>query len=198
MGQRKTTPANRERILDAAARIVREHGVDNTTLADIADAAQISKGTLYYYYPTKGDLVFDIAERHMRNMTSRIFTWMESNREGQGPKTVLRMVLDTVMHSRSRGRMHLYLIQEAMNENPTLQARFVTEYREWHRLIEKGLARIYGDGEFAAVGRVLLAALDGLVLQRLIGVEGGSSDEVASFFADALSALRAVRTSGAE
>ena len=48
MGQRKTTPANREKIIQAASQLIRERGIDNTTLADIAVAAGISKGTAAY------------------------------------------------------------------------------------------------------------------------------------------------------
>lgn len=184
MGQRKTTPANRQRILDAAARLIRERGIDNTTLADIAEAAGISKGTLYYYYSTKGDLIFDIAERHMNNMTGRIFRWLESSGTDQPARTVFRMVIDTVTHSRSRGQMHLYLVQEALTENRDLRRRFVEEYKRWRSIIEQGLARVYGEqADYAVTARALLATLDGLILQRLIGVEPLSVDEIAGFFA---------------
>ena len=186
MGQRKTTPANRESIIQAASQLIRERGIDNTTLADIARAAEISKGTLYYYYATKGDLIFDIADRHMNRMTERIFRWLERSGTDQPPRTVYRMVLDTVMHSRSRGQMHVYLIQDALTENPSLRKRFVEEYRRWRGIIERGLARLYGEeGEYAIMSRVLLATIDGLVLQRLLGVEQLPIDEIAGFFSEA-------------
>lgn len=183
MGQRKTTAANRERILEISSRLVREHGIEHTTLADIAEAAGISKGTLYYYYPTKGDLVFDIAERHMSNMTNRIFSRLESSGPGQTPRTVFRLVLDTVMRSRSRGEIHVYLLQEALAQNPSLRRRFVEEYRSWRQIIEDGLARVLGPGgEYRVMAQVLLATLDGLILQRLVGVDSIPMDGIARFF----------------
>lgn len=186
MGQRKTTPANREKIIEAASKLIRERGIDNTTLADIAVATGISKGTLYYYYSTKGDLIFDIAERHMDNMTGRIFRWLESSGQDLPPRKVFRMVLDTVMHSRSRGQIHVYLLQDALTENPSLRKRFVVEYRRWREIIEEGLSRIYGEtGEYATMARVLLATIDGLILQRLIGVEQIPIDDIAGFFESA-------------
>ena len=129
MGQRKTTPANREKIIQAASRLIRERGIDNTTLADIAVAAEISKGTLYYYYSTKGDLIFDIADRHMNNLTDRIFRWLESSGTDVPPRRVFRMVMDTVMHSRSRGQMQVYLIPEALTESPSLRRRLVEGFK---------------------------------------------------------------------
>lgn len=183
MGQRKTTPANREKIIQAASRLIRERGIDNTTLADIAVAAGISKGTLYYYYSTKGDLIFDIADRHMNNLTDRIFRWLESSGTDVPPRRVFRMVMDAVMHSRSRGQMHVYLIQEALTENPSLRRRFVEEYKRWRTILEQGLARVYGEsGEYATMARVLLATIDGLILQRLLGVEQLPIDQIAEYF----------------
>lgn len=183
MGQRKTTPANREKIIQAASRLIRERGIDNTTLADIAVAAEISKGTLYYYYSTKGDLIFDIADRHMNNLTDRIFRWLESSGTDVPPRRVFRMVMDAVMHSRSRGQMHVYLIQEALTENPSLRRRFVEEYKRWRSILEQGLSRVYGDsGEYATMARVLLATIDGLILQRLLGVEQLPIDQIAEYF----------------
>ena len=189
MGQRKTTPANRERIIQVAADLIRNNGIDNTTLADIAVAASISKGTLYYYYATKGELIFDVAERHMTNMTNRIFRWLESSGTDVPPRKVFRMVLDTVMHSKSRGVIHIYLLQEALTENPNLRKRFVEEYGRWRELIETGLGRIYRDSaDHSAMANVLLSTIDGLVMQRLIGVERLPMDAIAAFFESAVPA----------
>lgn len=184
MGQRKTTPAHREHILQAASRLIRDRGIANTTLADIAVAAEISKGTLYYYYATKGDLIFDIAERHMSNMTGKIFRWLEASGNDVSARTVFRMVLDTVLHSRSRGQMHVYLLGEALTENPSLRHRFVEEYAKWRDLIRQGAERVLGtEPDRMILAHVLLATIDGLILQRLIGVDSLPIDEIARFFA---------------
>lgn len=193
MGQRKTTPANRERILNVAAKLIRERGIANTTLADISVAAEISKGTLYYYYPTKGDLIFDVAERHMNRMTQKIFAWLESSGREQSPEKIFRMVLDTALRSRSRGQIHVYLIQEALTENPSLRERFVEEYKHWRAIIEKGLIGIYGeDRDYATMSQALLATIDGLILQRLLGVKPLSTEDVARFFSATVKALHSL------
>ena len=187
MGARKTTQANRERIIAVAAKLIIERGVANTTLADISVAANISKGTLYYYYPTKGDLIFDIADRHMNRMTEKIFRWIEESGHGQTPDRVVRMVFDTALHSSTRGHIHLYLIQEALAENPSLKGRFIEAYGRWRRLIEDGLRSIFKkEDEYRVASRVLLAAIDGFLIQRLLGVEQLSFDEVSAFFVASL------------
>src|SRR5512147_1631665 len=52
-----------EHILDAAARLFAEHGFHRTTTKDIAQAADVSEGTLYNYFENKNDLLFSILER---------------------------------------------------------------------------------------------------------------------------------------
>jgi TetR/AcrR family transcriptional regulator, transcriptional repressor for nem operon len=47
----------RERLADAAARVLHEQGVEKTTLADIARAADVPVGNVYYYFKTKDQLV---------------------------------------------------------------------------------------------------------------------------------------------
>jgi AcrR family transcriptional regulator len=50
----------RQEILDVAARIFYEKGYDATSTRDIADAAGLLKGSLYYYVETKEDFLFEI------------------------------------------------------------------------------------------------------------------------------------------
>lgn len=55
---------NRAAILEAALKIFAERGFHATTLEDIAAAAGITKGTIYWYFKTKEALVSAIAERY--------------------------------------------------------------------------------------------------------------------------------------
>lgn len=47
----------RERILDAALRLFRERGFDETTMRDISAAAGVATGAAYYYFRSKEELV---------------------------------------------------------------------------------------------------------------------------------------------
>jgi AcrR family transcriptional regulator len=61
--QRATEEARRNRILDCAAVLFDERGYSGTTTQDIADAAHITKRTLYRYLPSKEDILFEIHSR---------------------------------------------------------------------------------------------------------------------------------------
>ena len=54
-----------ERILEAAARIFVEQGYHGTTTNHVAEAAEVSVGSLYQYFPNKDSLLVGLGERHV-------------------------------------------------------------------------------------------------------------------------------------
>lgn len=63
MGRRERRKREtRDRLADAAARLFAEHGYDAVSVSDVAKAAGVADQTVYNYFPTKPDLVFDLAE----------------------------------------------------------------------------------------------------------------------------------------
>lgn len=53
----------RNRILDTAEEVFRDHGVASTSLADIADAAGVTRGAIYWHFRNKGDLFAAMLDR---------------------------------------------------------------------------------------------------------------------------------------
>lgn len=50
----------KQHIYNIAAELFLKNGYEATTLKDIAEAADVSTGTLYRYYPSKGDFLVEI------------------------------------------------------------------------------------------------------------------------------------------
>ena len=50
----------RQRLLDAAARVFRDKGYAGARLSDIAEAAEMHTPGVYYYFPSKEDLVEEV------------------------------------------------------------------------------------------------------------------------------------------
>lgn len=55
--------ARREEIINAAEKIFFEKGLAQATMDEVAEAAELSKGTLYLYYKSKEDLYLTVAMR---------------------------------------------------------------------------------------------------------------------------------------
>lgn len=63
-------PGKRQRLTAAAARVLHEQGVERTTIADIAHAADVPVGNVYYYFKTKDDLVAAALAEHASSLTA--------------------------------------------------------------------------------------------------------------------------------
>lgn len=58
----------RERILEAAETLFIRNGIDNVNIGNIADAARISRMTLYEYYPNKQEVAWAIFQELLEDM----------------------------------------------------------------------------------------------------------------------------------
>ncbi len=57
-------PETRERLVETARRLFHEHGYTATGIAQILDAADARSGSLYYFFPTKEDLLLAVLEKY--------------------------------------------------------------------------------------------------------------------------------------
>src|SRR5712692_278434 len=60
----------RERLISAAAELLYRQGVQATTLAAIADAADVPPGNVYYYFKTRDDLVRAVVDARAQEIAS--------------------------------------------------------------------------------------------------------------------------------
>jgi AcrR family transcriptional regulator len=68
-GQR---PGKRERLVAAATQLLHQHGVERTTLADIAQAADVPAGNVYYYFKTKDEVIAAVIEAHAQQIRTTL------------------------------------------------------------------------------------------------------------------------------
>jgi AcrR family transcriptional regulator len=65
-------PGKRERLVEAARELVHRQGVARTTLADIAQAADVPLGNIYYYFKTKDDIIGAVLQTHALHIESAL------------------------------------------------------------------------------------------------------------------------------
>ena len=59
-------------ILDKAAQVFAEQGMEKASMSQIATVAQVSKALLYHYYPSKDALIFAIIMGHLEELDAAI------------------------------------------------------------------------------------------------------------------------------
>ena len=65
--------AMRHGILDAAMQVYVKKGYHAATIADVAKAAGLGKGTLYLYFKNKEAIAISMVERHFKGLEDRFF-----------------------------------------------------------------------------------------------------------------------------
>jgi AcrR family transcriptional regulator len=62
--------ARRQLVLDKAAALFAEQGFENTTITDIAEAANLRKPSLYHYFPSKHSILLAVLTEGMNEIWS--------------------------------------------------------------------------------------------------------------------------------
>src|ERR1700726_3716145 len=65
MAMRKPQTDRRARLIETAMKLAHRNGFRETTLADIAEAAHVPVGNVYYYFKTKEELGEAVVERRL-------------------------------------------------------------------------------------------------------------------------------------
>jgi AcrR family transcriptional regulator len=66
--ERMSTEERREQLLASGARLLGARPYDEVSIEEIAEAAEVSKGLLYHYFPTKKEFVLAALERGQREL----------------------------------------------------------------------------------------------------------------------------------
>jgi len=89
----------REEIVAAAEKVFFGKGLDLSTMDDIAEEAELSKGTLYLYFKSKEELQMAVARKSIRIL--RAITLKATEGEGNALEKLGRMGRATIEFSRS-------------------------------------------------------------------------------------------------
>jgi AcrR family transcriptional regulator len=126
----------RLRISDIATGLFLERGFDAVTIAEIAEAADVSVNTVYNYFPAKEDLFFDREEE----VIDRPSRFVRERQPGQSAADAVLGRLRSDIEDRSvySGMMEGYdKFMRCIHEAPSLLARLmVLQYRTAERLTE--------------------------------------------------------------
>lgn len=174
----KKQAVKKQQIIEAGTRMIVQKGIEKTSLADIAEEAGISKGSLYYYYASKNELIFDITDAHINQISDNLFAIIEDSKGNMNWQELLKILFERILDADTRGRLHLYLIQQALNDNEDLKNRFRKKYQEWKQMIIDGFSMLEPKiSSHDVLAALIIAALDGFLIQSLLELETITADE---------------------
>lgn len=94
--ERRDAAKNRQRILDTAVKLFEKHGVEQVSMNQIANEANVGSGTLYRRYRNKSELCLDLIKDNVDLLFNDIHEYLEQNHSdppSQRLKEVLRLFI---------------------------------------------------------------------------------------------------------
>ncbi|CAM2770818.1 TetR/AcrR family transcriptional regulator [Mycobacterium intermedium] len=92
--------AAQTRILDAALKLIAEHGVGGTSLQMIADAVGVTKAAVYHQFKTKEQIVVALTERELGGLEEALEAAEAHDNFPQAREVLLRRVIDMAIERR--------------------------------------------------------------------------------------------------
>ncbi len=169
----------RERILEAAISVFARKGTAKTKTADIAESAQIGKGTIYEYFDSKEELTSaafnyvikkaenDVATRlsSIEDPWDRFVSYLRAWKDIlQGDfKDYMEIMLDFWAEGiRTKNNISLFSLEKIYDENRAVLKRILDECVTQERIYPV---------DTHVVASIILGALDGLMIQWIVQPE---------------------------
>lgn len=177
----------KEKIQEATVGLLQTKVLADISLADIAAAAGISKGTLYYHYKTKNEVFLDITQHFLDGQWADLILWTENKEKDTSLNRLVRYVAERDIASAG---LRIQLLAEAQMGNETLQTGLSTLYRNFHGLIRGKIAeRTELPADFLTW--LLLLVCDGIIVQEAIG---NTAFDREAFLTEGIGYLREIGT----
>lgn len=100
-------------IVDATVKCFNRFGIEKTSMEDIAEAANLSRPTIYRYFPSRNHLVVEVLVREVRDHTRRVVPVIKQH------KYPPRALIEGILFDIASARQHPYtgiIVSEAGSE----------------------------------------------------------------------------------
>lgn len=165
----------RQKILDAAQRLIEQKGYSSLGVAEICTAAGVPKGSFYYFFESKEALAHAVIDEQWAAQRRE---WEEILISGDDPLVRLRRLFESTVHVQQTGQANCGTVAGCMFGNLTLELSNQTEsirlrlqeiFDQQVQMVRKvvGEAQERGEAKVAdseEAARALVAQLEGQVM----------------------------------
>jgi AcrR family transcriptional regulator len=164
--ERQRRRENRETILQAAEAVILRKGFQETSMDDVAAEAEFSKATLYRYFRSKAELVFEIVNHYLE----KIDTELRAIRDGDGSvaekllatltfaikfETEKQNIARVFLMEHSFIKLIQAMIAERGRPGSEAERRFVREIRARRKAMIDGSVDLFRQGVSAGEFRIM-------------------------------------------
>lgn len=153
-------------ILEATEELLKTKKLSDISLSEIAQCAGISKGTLYYHYKSKNDILFDITDKYLEQQFQDLIAWTEDESKDTSIHRLVKYVLERDV---STAGMRLHLFYDAMLGNEKIREKLLNRYSEFAAVIAEKIQERTDRFPADYCAWLLLLVSDGLFIHQTLG-----------------------------
>jgi TetR/AcrR family fatty acid metabolism transcriptional regulator len=158
----------RERILEAAEKLFAEKGFHETAMDEIVRTSKVSKGGVYFHFPSKEELFFALLDK-LADALQREVQREIARRRGAVAKIqgALEVVLRTLTSQRHLAQI---ILRQGHGLGPSFERKRLEIYSRFARLIKENLDEALAEGSIPPINTEItayawLGAINELVLR---------------------------------
>lgn len=149
--RRPLSPRRRE-VLDEAARLFRERGYGGTSMDDVANAVNLTKGTLYHHFPGKAEILVEVYDEAADFVLANTKEVPEDTPAPEAVRLLVRSVLELIEQRRDQVVLFHQEMPWVGQWLPAADARRVRhKMREYVDYVESVINRGVSAGDFEKV-----------------------------------------------
>lgn len=153
-------------ILDAAEDLLAQKSLKEVTLAQIAEHANVAKGTVYYYYKNKEDILFAIFDRYLADQWKQLNDWTSNTAKDTRLPRLIKYVLARDI---DKTGIRLHFIFEAADGNEVLRQKLIERYLKFEKEIAAKIQERQDNVDSDYLSWLALMVSDGLIIQKTLG-----------------------------
>jgi Transcriptional regulator len=134
----------RNDILDAASRLFKNKGFLRTSVDEVAHRAGINKATIFYYFPSKEHLLYEVLCEAMRRGIKEMQSITSSSSPQEKLENVIKGHLKFNLHDDNFGGISAF---EQKNLSPKLRKSYVPLRDEYEGLIREAVQDAMSTGQ---------------------------------------------------
>lgn len=164
------TKRNDARILEAAIQVFSEKGYDAASMQDVADAAQVSRGPLYYRYKTKKELFLAAMEVYSRRELELQFQLLHQNKPfEQRIREYLYCAFRNLIEGKPEFPLEFFASPDMQDVNEQIRQLYREAYKTTTEAISEAVVKgeLKADTDVEHLVNLLFIAFDGLRYSRL-------------------------------
>ena len=165
----------RERLLDAAESVFAESGYRGALVEDIAARAGLTKGALYWHFPSKLELFFALIDERVDKRVLEFLELIERFTGEAEPTPEISLGLAKIVDEERELFLLMREFWSLAVREPELRARYV----ERQRVLTDTIARVFTARQ-AAIGVPLTIDASGLATALLALGDGLSAERIAN------------------